>query len=378
MADTALKTEEEKKEYFDTQDVLRTKAQKLAGWILQSNHFCAFTGAGLSTAAGIPDYRSGANTVLPTGAGCWEKAANIQKARKNGTLKNEPATKAALRVGLTKAKATRSHLALVELMEKGMLKHIISQNLDGLHRKSGIPAANISELHGNSNLEVCIKCKRGYMRDFRVRTAQTTKEHKTGRKCDNKSCGGDLKDTVINFGENLDAQILEDGFNHGACADVMLVLGSSLRVNPACEMVGETARHGGKVVIVNLQKTPYDNVAALVVHSKIEDFMMMLMEELNMEIPKLTLKRWFNAKIEESKTGKETLKVNGITEDGSPYDIFKTIKIDGKITNIHNLTEAQITNASTDFNLKFKFQGHYDEPELEVKLPRELIKSNDS
>lgn len=113
MADTALKTEEEKKEYFDSQDILRTKAQKLAGWILESNHFCAFTGAGLSTAAGIPDYRSGANTVLPTGAGCWEKAANIQKARKAGTLKNEPATKAALSVGITKAKATKSHMALV-------------------------------------------------------------------------------------------------------------------------------------------------------------------------------------------------------------------------------------------------------------------------
>lgn len=212
------------------------------------------------------------------------------------------------------------------------------------------------------------------MRDFRVRSAQKCKEHKTGRKCDNKSCGGDLKDTIINFGENLNPQILEDGFNHGACADVMLCLGSSLRVNPACEMVGETARHGGKVVIVNLQKTPYDDVAAMVVHSKIEDFMQMVMDELNIEIPKCTLKRWFNAKIEESKTGKETLKVSGITEDGSPYDIFKNIKIDGKITNVHNLTEAQITNKETDFNLNFKFQGHYDEPELEIKVPRELIK----
>ena len=86
--DTALKTEEEKKEYFDTKEELKEKAQKLAGWILESNHMCAFTGAGLSTAAGIPDYRSGANTVLPTGAGCWEKAANIDKARKAGTLKN--------------------------------------------------------------------------------------------------------------------------------------------------------------------------------------------------------------------------------------------------------------------------------------------------
>lgn len=258
-----------------------------------------------------------------------------------------PATKEALRVGITKAKATESHMALVELMEKDLLKHIISQNVDGLHRKSGIPADKISELHGNTNLEVCQKCKRGYMRDFRTRTAKTCKEHKTGRKCDNKACGGDLADTIINFGENLNEQILEDGFNHGACADIMLCLGSSLRVSPANEMVGETARHGGKVVIVNLQKTPYDHMAAMVVHSKIEDFMQLLMKELNIAIPKLTLKRWFNAKIEESKTGKETLKVNGITEDGSPYEIFKSQKIEGKVTGTHNLTETQITSENT-------------------------------
>ena len=90
------------------------------------------------------------------------------------------------------------------------------------------------------------------MRDFKVRNAKGNKNHKTGRKCDNKACGGDLKDTIINFGENLDAQILDDGFNHGSCADIMLCLGSSLRVSPANEMVGETARMGGKVVIVNL------------------------------------------------------------------------------------------------------------------------------
>lgn len=170
-------------------------------------------------------------------------------------------------------------MALVELMNQGYLKHIISQNIDGLHRKSGIPADKISELHGNTNLEVCEKCKRGYMRDFRVRNG--SKNHKTGRKCDNKACGGDLKDTIINFGENLDSQILEDGYNHGSCADIMLCLGSSLRVNPACDMVGETARRGGKVVIVNLQKTPYDHMAALVVHAKIDDFMQLVMDELN-------------------------------------------------------------------------------------------------
>ena len=88
----------------------------------------------------------------------------------------------------------------------------------------------------------------------------------------------------------------------------------------------------------------------MVVHSKIEEFMELLMQELNMEIPKYTLKRWrwFKAQIEETKSGKEILKVSGITEDGTvrmltyplPYDIFKQIKIEGKITGVHNLNEA--------------------------------------
>ena len=89
MASTALKTEQEKKEYFDEPEVLEDKINRLAELVRNSNNMSAFTGAGLSTAAGIPDYRSGANTVVETGAGCWEKAANIQKARKEGKLYQE-------------------------------------------------------------------------------------------------------------------------------------------------------------------------------------------------------------------------------------------------------------------------------------------------
>jgi len=130
---------------------------------------------------------------------------------------------------------------MVELMKQGLLKQIISQNVDGLHRKSGIPAENICEVHGNTNLEVCGKCQTGYMRDFRVRNAQNVKLHKTGRKCDDATCRGDLADTIINFGENLNETILNLGYAHGYEADLMLALGSSLRVNPAAAMAQATA-----------------------------------------------------------------------------------------------------------------------------------------
>ena len=280
MADTAIKNEEEKKEYFDTPEVLKAKVQKLAGYVLSAEHFCTFTGAGISTAAGIPDFRSGANTCLPTGAGAWEQAAAIQAARKAGTLKHEPAAKRGVKVGVAKAYPTKCHMALVALMEAGLLKHVISQNCDGLHRRSGIPAEKLSEVHGNTNLEVCIKCKKEYMRDFRVRNAQRVHEHKTGRKCDDPSCRGDLKDTIINFNENLDPEILERGELNGQSADLMLAMGSSLRVYPAAGMAQATAEQGGKLVIVNLQKTPLDPYADMVIHGKIDDVMDMLMAEL--------------------------------------------------------------------------------------------------
>lgn len=100
-------------------------------------------------------------------------------------------------------------MALKELMDRDILKAIISQNLDGLHRKSGIPANKVYELHGNTNLEVCEKCNQDYMRDFRVRDAKNAYDHKTSRICDNKKCNGQLYDSIINFNENLKPEIIQ-------------------------------------------------------------------------------------------------------------------------------------------------------------------------
>ena len=108
---------------------------------------------------------------------------------------------------MSKAYPTKTHMALVELHKQKKLNHIISQNIDGLHLKSGIPENSISELHGNRNLEICTKCNKQYLRDVGVRTAKVAKEHLTGRLCDDSSCKGELKDSIINFGEPLNPEI---------------------------------------------------------------------------------------------------------------------------------------------------------------------------
>lgn len=149
--------------------------------------------------------------------------------------------------------------------------------MDGLHRKSGVPPELTSELHGNTNLEICQKCKKHYLRDFRVRTALKTHDHATGRKCDNKTCNGNLRDSIINFGENLDDKIIDAGFSWGKKSDLCIALGSSLRVTPAADIPVETVHNGGKLVIVNLQKTPLDSMACLRINALIDDVMVQVM-----------------------------------------------------------------------------------------------------
>ena len=206
MAETAIKSEEEKKEYFDSPQELDEKVTMLAEMIVLSNKMCFFTGAGISTSSGIPDYRSGYNTVLETGPGCWETAANKKKykeeAKKAGT-ELPPAQKRTFETTIAQAIPNVTHMTMVELQDRDHLKMVISQNVDGLHRKSGIHADKLCELHGNTNLEICSECEREQMRDYKVRCAKAAMKHMTGRICEKPGCKGGLKDSIINFGDNL-------------------------------------------------------------------------------------------------------------------------------------------------------------------------------
>jgi len=208
--ETAHKTDEEKIEYFDSEDELNLKIEQLALWIRESKHFVTFTGAGISTAAGISDYRSGINTVLKVGPGVWEKKKNNIVDKKKVDAKQ----------AMQKAFPTITHLALAELMHDKYLKFLISQNVDGLHLKTGISIDKISELHGNTNLEICVICGKKFFRDFKVRNNSKVHDHKTGRKC--YECKGDLNDSIINFNENLNEQVLDLAWNNAISSDLML------------------------------------------------------------------------------------------------------------------------------------------------------------
>ena len=242
--------------------------------IRRSSYFIGFTGAGISTSAGIPDYRSGADTVLETGPGKWvteetsklsmeEYASMPSKFKRKDTVSAEP---------------TYTHFALTTLLEEGILKHIISQNIDGLHMRSGTKLEQISELHGNTFLEVCSNCGADYFRPFRCRNPKNPYNvHLTGRFCTN--CNTELKDTIVNFNESLPVNAIHQAKYHTSKADVCLCLGSSLQVKPAMLFPLAIAKKG-HLAIVNLQPTPLDQMAQLRIWAKIDDVMKLVMKKL--------------------------------------------------------------------------------------------------
>lgn len=182
-------------------------------------------------------------------------------------------------------------------MDAGIIKHVVSQNVDGLHLRSGVPRAKMSELHGNTYLAKCWGCGWEKLSDRRIRGVDRSRVCKECRPrvphfchCADMApcerCGGVLKDSIIHFGENLPEKDLADAFEHAGAADLCIVLGSSCKVTPAAD-VPETvgSKKGDTLVIVNLQPTPLDELASLCCVSKIDDFMAVMMGELGVAVP---------------------------------------------------------------------------------------------
>jgi len=371
MAHTA-RTAEEEKEYFDSPQTLDKKIDQLAQMIKECKHFTVFTGAGISTSAGIPDFRSGVNTVLETGVGAWAKAAAIQKGI-------DVSPKKPLKIRSTlQAIPTPTHMALVELNNRGILKYLMSQNCDGLHRRSGFDPNCISELHGNTNLEFCKKCGKQYLRDFRTRKrGNHVHDHRTDRKCTKSGCGGVLYDTIINFGENLNDYAWDPAEENADKSDCCLVLGSSLSVTPAADLPASVGKKkNGKFCIVNLQKTDMDHLCDVRIFAKCDDVMIKLVHKLGFLVPSWKLKRYIQINTD-SKTN--TVSVFGIDVDGTPYDILSSIKLIVKDDKVYEKRGKCLDGAvfkvskkvdlkQTEICLQLAFMGHYNESALMVDL----------
>ncbi|MCL7046861.1 hypothetical protein MKW94_029903 [Papaver nudicaule] len=248
-------------EIFDSPQTLQEKTEELATIIKHSKHLVAFTGAGISTSCGIPDFRG------PKGV--W-------------TLQRDGKSIPEASLPFDRATPSFTHMALVELEKAGILKFLISQNVDSLHLRSGIPRDKLSELHGNSFRELCPSCGVEYVRDFEV---ETIGMKETSRRCVDEICKARLKDTVLDWDDALPPKEMNLADKHCRMADVVLCLGTSLQVTPACNLPLRCIRGGGKVVIVNLQPTPKDKKAGLVIHGLVDKVIAGVMHLLNMRIP---------------------------------------------------------------------------------------------
>jgi len=190
-------------------------------------------------------------------------------------------------------------MALYTLLKANKLDFVVSQNVDGLHIRSGIPRTQLAELHGNCYVEYCHKCKTEYYRDFDVTTRPGTEHesipdsavpqspHLTGRLCENAKCKGFLLDNIVGFGEFLPVLEYQKALEASESCDLAICMGSSLRVEPSCSLpLIAKQKNGAKIVIINLQKTPLDSKADIKFFSTCDDIMIGLIKELGLTVSK--------------------------------------------------------------------------------------------
>lgn len=224
-----------------------------------ARRIAVFTGAGISTESGIPDYRGPNGTWARMKPIMFQDFLASPEARREAWRRRfeaEPVMQA--------AQPNRGHRAVALLVRQGKAAAVITQNIDGLHQASGIPEAQVIELHGNSTYAHCLDCGTRYgIGVLRAAFDQAGDVPGCG------ACGGLVKTATISFGQAMPEEPMRRAQQETLAADLFLVLGSSLVVYPAAGFPEIAKRNGARLVIVNNDPTPLDDIADLVVHAPI-------------------------------------------------------------------------------------------------------------
>ncbi|HWJ99234.1 MAG TPA: Sir2 family NAD-dependent protein deacetylase [Xanthobacteraceae bacterium] len=238
--------------------------ERLGELIAGSHRAVAFTGAGISTESGIPDFRSP--------GGLWDNNKPIPFGEfvASREMRNEAwRRKFAMEDRFRAAQPTRGHRALAGWMGSGKLSAIITQNIDNLHQASGVPPERIIELHGNGSYATCLDCATRYEIDWvreRFDAAQ-------GVAPDCAGCGGPVKSATVSFGQAMPERAMQQAEEVTLSADLFIAIGSSLVVWPAAGFPLMAKQNGAKLVILNRERTGFDARADLVVHDDIGDIL---------------------------------------------------------------------------------------------------------
>ncbi len=236
-----------------------------AQWIHESGSVVGFTGAGVSTESGIPDFRSP--------GGIWEKYDPEQMTYQR-FLASEEARKQRWQLfmemeSMGKASPNPAHYALADLYNLGKLTAVITQNIDGLHQDAGLSEDKVIEIHGTTREVYCLYCgRRGPAEEIRERIRSEGIEVPY---C--TDCGGILKPATISFGQAMPEQEMRASERLAREADLMLTIGSTLVVQPAALMPMITKEGGGRVIIINLTETGGDGYADMIIRGKAGEIM---------------------------------------------------------------------------------------------------------
>jgi NAD-dependent deacetylase len=250
-------------------------SEALAGLIRSARRAVVFSGAGMSTESGIPDFRSPSKEG---GGGIWTK---MQPIAFEDYLADPGARRLSWQRRLEMEETWNAvtpndgHRCVAELVARARVSHVITQNIDALHQLSGVPGEQVIELHGNTRHAKCLDCGE------RVEIADILAHFQFhGEAPDCAACGGLVKTGTISFGQPMPEEEMARAQSASLGCDLMLVLGSSLVVYPAAGFPLMAKRNGARLVIVNREQTPLDPYADLVINAEIGPTLRQLVDAL--------------------------------------------------------------------------------------------------
>jgi NAD-dependent deacetylase len=229
--------------------------------IAGARRIAPFTGAGISTECGIPDFRS------PGGVWSQFRPIDFQTFLSSPDMRREGLTRfLKVREAVGPVKPGRGHRALARLVAEGKAERIVTQNIDDLHQASGVAAAKVVELHGNGTYAHCLSCGERHELDW---VAAELAAKPGAPAC--MTCGGMIKTATISFGQPMPAEAMRIANAEALACDLFLVVGSSLSVFPAAGLPVVAKRNGAALVIINRDPTELDPYADLVINADIGD-----------------------------------------------------------------------------------------------------------
>jgi NAD-dependent deacetylase len=234
---------------------------RLRDLLVDASVIVPFTGAGISTECGIPDFRSAGGLWTKNQPIPFDAFVSSQEMRDEAWRR-----RFAMEENFARARPGRGHRALASLYRSGKSPGLITQNIDNLHQASGIDGSDVIELHGNTTYALCLDCFRRYELSW-----VKEKFEVAGQRAPDCACGGYIKTATVSFGQAMPPEAMERAEDLTKSCDLFLAVGSSLVVWPAAGFPLMAKRNGAVLVIINREATEFDDIADLVVRNDIGD-----------------------------------------------------------------------------------------------------------